>query len=87
METPSSITDRIKNALEPNFRSILVEGKISSWKPSAAGHAYFNLKDEGTAPSLTGTVIRDILNVTLRRFPGLDIIFASTATPLVIGKI
>ena len=46
-ETPSSVTQRIKSALETNFRSILVEGEISNWKPSAAGHVYFNLKDAG----------------------------------------
>ena len=163
-ETPTSITSRIKNALEPNFRSVLVEGEISSWKPSAAGHAYFSLKDAnavlpcaffglasrrfafvprdgvkvralgdlsvyaprgnyqlvvrsleqaglgdlmlrleelkrkllaegifdaalkrplpflprkiGVVTSPTGAVIRDILNVTYRRFPGLNIVLA-----------
>ncbi|SFI68790.1 Exodeoxyribonuclease VII large subunit [Treponema bryantii] len=41
----SQITDLIKEILETSFRSIIIEGEISNWRPSAAGHIYFTLKD------------------------------------------
>ena len=41
----SQITDLIKEILETSFRSIMIEGEISNWRPSAAGHIYFTLKD------------------------------------------
>lgn len=41
----SQITDLIKEILETSFRSIVIEGEISNWRPSAAGHIYFTLKD------------------------------------------
>ncbi|MCR5187910.1 MAG: exodeoxyribonuclease VII large subunit [Treponema sp.] len=41
----SQITDLIKGILENSFRSITIEGEISNWRPSAAGHIYFTLKD------------------------------------------
>lgn len=41
----SQITDLIKEILETSFRSITIEGEISNWRPSAAGHIYFTLKD------------------------------------------
>ena len=44
----SQITNTIKNILEPSFRSIKVEGEISNWRPSAAGHIYFTLKDSAS---------------------------------------
>lgn len=43
--TVSQITDLIKEILETSFRSITIEGEISNWKPSPAGHIYFTLKD------------------------------------------
>lgn len=41
----SQITDLIKGILENSFRSVKIEGEISNWHPSAAGHIYFTLKD------------------------------------------
>lgn len=41
----SQITDFIKGILENSFRSVKIEGEISNWRPSAAGHIYFTLKD------------------------------------------
>jgi len=43
--TVSQITDLIKEILETSFRTITIEGEISNWRPSAAGHIYFTLKD------------------------------------------
>lgn len=42
----SEITKNIKVILENNFSSIWVEGEISGYKVSSAGHAYFSLKDK-----------------------------------------
>lgn len=44
--TVTQITDLIKEILETSFRSITIEGEISNWRPSAAGHVYFTLKDK-----------------------------------------
>ena len=41
----SQITDVIKEILETSFRTITIEGEISNWRPSSAGHIYFTLKD------------------------------------------
>ncbi|MCR4579937.1 MAG: exodeoxyribonuclease VII large subunit [Treponema sp.] len=43
--TVSQITDLIKEILESSFRTIIIEGEISNWRPSGAGHIYFTLKD------------------------------------------
>ena len=43
--TVSQITDLIKEILEGAFRTIAIEGEISNWRPSTAGHIYFTLKD------------------------------------------
>lgn len=43
--TVSQITELIKGILENSFRTITIEGEISNWKPSSAGHIYFTLKD------------------------------------------
>ena len=44
--TVSQITDLIKEILETSFRTIKLEGEISNWRPSSAGHIYFTLKDQ-----------------------------------------
>jgi exodeoxyribonuclease VII large subunit len=40
------LTRQIKTALERRFPNIALEGEISNFKASAAGHYYFTLKDE-----------------------------------------
>jgi exodeoxyribonuclease VII large subunit len=44
--TVSGITALIKERLEGEFRGLSVEGEISNFRPSAAGHWYFSLKDQ-----------------------------------------
>lgn len=43
--TVTELTARIRDVIEPAFRSILVMGEISSFKRYASGHLYFNLTD------------------------------------------
>ncbi|MFH1743018.1 MAG: exodeoxyribonuclease VII large subunit [bacterium] len=45
--TVSELTDELRHLLEEGYPEIMVEGEISNWKVSTAGHAYFRLKDEG----------------------------------------
>ncbi len=40
------ITSEIKQILENSFGKISLEGEISNYRPSGAGHLYFTLKDE-----------------------------------------
>ena len=44
----TQITSYIKEILEGTFRTITVEGEISNFKPSSAGHIYFTLKDNSS---------------------------------------
>ncbi len=44
--TVSGLTARIKETLEAQFPAFWVEGEISNFRISGAGHAYFTLKDE-----------------------------------------
>lgn len=41
----SEITSLIKSTLEGSFPGVSVEGEISNFRPSSAGHLYFTLKD------------------------------------------
>lgn len=41
----TEITSIIKEILESSFRTITIEGEISNYRPSSAGHIYFTLKD------------------------------------------
>ncbi len=43
--TVSEITGEIRRSLESGFQDVTVEGEISNFRPSAAGHLYFSLKD------------------------------------------
>jgi exodeoxyribonuclease VII large subunit len=43
----SSLTQLIRGTLEDRFPEVLVEGEVSNFRPFAAGHWYFSLKDEG----------------------------------------
>jgi exodeoxyribonuclease VII large subunit len=42
----AELTRRIKSTLEQRFPNITLEGEISNFKASAAGHFYFTLKDD-----------------------------------------
>ncbi len=42
----SQITGLIKDLLEQTLPNVTVEGEISNFRPSSAGHCYFSLKDE-----------------------------------------
>lgn len=46
--TVTELTSAIKAVLEPNFRSISVQGEISNFKLQSSGHLYFSLKDAGS---------------------------------------
>ena len=46
--TVSQITEYIKEILETSFHTIIIEGEISNWRPSSAGHIYFTLKDNNS---------------------------------------
>lgn len=52
--TVSQLNARVKGLLEEEFREVLVEGEISSWRLYPSGHAYFDLKD---AASKAGAVM------------------------------
>lgn len=45
--TVSALTRDIKGMLENTFSGVWVEGEVSNFRPSPAGHCYFSLKDEG----------------------------------------
>ncbi|MCR4733448.1 MAG: exodeoxyribonuclease VII large subunit [Treponema sp.] len=42
----SQITSLISEILTQTFKTITIEGEISNWRPSSAGHIYFTLKDK-----------------------------------------
>lgn len=44
----SEVTAAIKMLLESKFPRILMEGEISNFRPSSAGHCYFTLKDSNS---------------------------------------
>lgn len=44
--TVSELTGGIRGALEDKFTNVWVEGEVSNFVVSSAGHAYFSLKDE-----------------------------------------
>ena len=46
--TVSQLTKDIRIILEDTFQEVWVEGEISNYTVSAAGHAYFSLKDENS---------------------------------------
>ncbi|MCU0650635.1 MAG: exodeoxyribonuclease VII large subunit, partial [Candidatus Omnitrophica bacterium] len=47
----TEITQGIKQLLGGSFSSVWVEGEISNFRPSSAGHWYFSLKDDGAVLS------------------------------------
>lgn len=44
--TVSQLTTSIKNVLESNFRTCLLQGEITNFKAQSSGHLYFSLKDD-----------------------------------------
>jgi exodeoxyribonuclease VII large subunit len=50
--TVSQITSLIKDLLEQTLPNVTVEGEISNFRPSSAGHWYFSLKDEDSLLSV-----------------------------------
>ncbi|HVO38882.1 MAG TPA: exodeoxyribonuclease VII large subunit [Spirochaetia bacterium] len=48
----SEITELIKATLEDGFPWITVQGEVSNFRPSSAGHWYFSLKDQEAVLSL-----------------------------------
>lgn len=49
--TVTQLTQQIKTHIETRFPLVIVEGELSNFRPSAAGHLYFTLKDENAALS------------------------------------
>jgi exodeoxyribonuclease VII large subunit len=49
--TVTELTGRIRQTLENGFGDLVVEGELSNYRPSSAGHLYFTLKDAGAAIS------------------------------------
>lgn len=48
----SQITELIKGTLEEGFPWVTVQGEISNFRPSGAGHWYFSLKDQDAVMSI-----------------------------------
>ncbi len=46
IETVTTLTRRIKKAIDSEIGSVKVRGEISNYKVAASGHLYFSLKDE-----------------------------------------
>ncbi|GIT37304.1 MAG: hypothetical protein Ct9H300mP6_11720 [Gammaproteobacteria bacterium] len=44
--TVSELNDEVSGLLSSNFGIVWIEGEISNYMKSAAGHAYFSLKDQ-----------------------------------------
>ncbi len=57
--TVSALTMELKSLVESRYSRIYVEGEISGWRPSAAGHAYFTVKDGGA--QMTAVMFRSSL--------------------------
>lgn len=48
----TELTLKIKSLIEPELSNIWVKGEISNYRPSASGHAYFNIKDSRSSLSV-----------------------------------
>jgi exodeoxyribonuclease VII large subunit len=57
--TVSELTALIRQTLEGNFPSVVVEGELSNCRPSSTGHLYFTLKDAEAA--IAGIMFRNRL--------------------------
>jgi exodeoxyribonuclease VII large subunit len=69
----TEITQGIKLILGQQFSSVWVEGEISNFRPSSAGHWYFSLKDEASV--LSGVIFsRTSKEVPFKLEDGLKVI-------------
>jgi exodeoxyribonuclease VII large subunit len=71
--TVSEITQDIKLVLESSFGEVWVEGEVSNFRPSQAGHFYFSLKDQS---SVLGAVLfsRSAQEIKFKVEDGLKVI-------------
>ncbi len=71
--TVSQLTQDIKLILEETFGQVWVEGEVSNFRPSQAGHYYFSLKDQS---SMLAAVIfsRASQNIAFKIEDGLKVI-------------
>jgi len=73
----SEITQGIKFLLGQQFNSVWVEGEVSNFRPSSAGHWYFSLKDD--AALLSGVIFsRAAREVPFKLEDGLKVICFGT---------
>ncbi|WHQ46484.1 MAG: exodeoxyribonuclease VII large subunit [Candidatus Midichloria sp.] len=69
----SEISIILKQLIEENFFDVRIQGEISGFKVSSAGHSYFNLKDEEAI--LNAVCWRDTLqNMTIKIKEGIEVI-------------
>lgn len=69
----TEITYRIKDTLEQHFGTVRVEGEISNFRPSSAGHLYFTLKDENA-----------LISVVMFKYRATQVTFTPTDGKLVV---
>ena len=100
--TVSQLTGLIKSLLEGSFKSVLLKGEISNYRPNASGHLYFVLKDSesqisavmfrGKAASLTftpkdGMLVQVRGQISVYAPHGNYQILINTMTPAGVGGI
>ncbi len=65
--TVSALSDAIKGSFQRDFSKLLVEGEISGFSASAAGHWYFSLKDQSNEAMIKCVMFRGSASrVTIR---------------------
>jgi len=71
--TVSEITQDIKLLLENAFGEVWVEGEVSNFRPSQAGHWYFSLKDDSALLS-AAVFIRNTRDIRFKLEDGLKVV-------------
>jgi exodeoxyribonuclease VII large subunit len=79
----SEITQLIKGTLEEGFPWVTIQGEVSNFRPSSAGHWYFSLKDADALLSVV--MFRNRLDV-LRFTPADGTLVRATGSISVYGK-
>lgn len=69
----SQITGDIKLILENTFGEVWVEGEISNFRPSQAGHWYFSLKDDSALLS-AAVFVRNARDIRFKLEDGLKVV-------------